>query len=197
MEDREIVLITGGNSGLGFSTITLLLKSRTPYRIIMGARSPSKAASALKELEALEGRNEASAIESLQLDIEDDESIMKALEVVTDKYSRLDVLINNAGATFDHMILRGQMTPRQSWNKCWDVNVTGTHLLTMRFAGLLVKGKAPRLVFIASGLTSLTQTCDAGAHHHAFVNEPLPAGWPKDVAKIGSVSYVRVPPLVL
>ena len=64
---------------------------------------------------------------------------------------------------------------RQLWNESWDVNVTGTQILTDAFVPLLLKSSNPRLMFIASGTSSMT--------NHSNQTLPLdklsPPGWPK------------------
>ena len=47
------------------------------------------------------------------------------------------------------------MTMREMWNKSWDVNTTGTYILTHTFMPLLLKASEPRLIFITSGTSAL------------------------------------------
>ena len=67
------------------------------------------------------------------------------------------------------------MTRRQMWNKTWDVNVTGTDLMTETFVPLLLKSANPRLLFIASGTSSLANTQDPKIP----IDFKPEAGWPK------------------
>lgn len=46
------------------------------------------------------------------------------------------------------------------WAKTWDVNVTGTHLLTSALMPLLLKSPDPRLLFVTSGAARLAGTDD-------------------------------------
>ncbi|KAI1047205.1 hypothetical protein LB505_011661 [Fusarium chuoi] len=61
------------------------------------------------------------------------------------------------------------------WNKTYDVNVTGTHILTWTLAPLLLESSDPRLMFIASGTSSLTGSEGSDL---PFNKQPS-RGWPK------------------
>jgi NAD(P)-dependent dehydrogenase (short-subunit alcohol dehydrogenase family) len=67
------------------------------------------------------------------------------------------------------------MSMRELWNKSWNVNTTGTQIMTNTFVPLLLKSTDPRLLFVTSGTSTLTETED--------LSNPLsiaPAkGWPK------------------
>lgn len=92
----EIVLVTGANSGIGFEAIQALMQSDHPYHIILGARSPARAQEAVAQLRK-ELPGSKSSVDALQVDLESDESIDKAVAEVTAKYGRIDALVNNAG----------------------------------------------------------------------------------------------------
>jgi NAD(P)-dependent dehydrogenase (short-subunit alcohol dehydrogenase family) len=76
------------------------------------------------------------------------------------------------------------MTERQMWAKTWDVNVTGTHLLTSALMPLLLKSPDPRLLFVTSGAARLAGTDDL----RLPINRSPPAGWPKP-AGITATAY--------
>ncbi|EFQ27220.1 short chain dehydrogenase [Colletotrichum graminicola M1.001] len=133
MSSKRIVLITGANTGIGFETIRTLLQSKGPYHIIMESRSLDKGAVAISELEK-EFPSTTSSLEVLQVDIVDDDSIVKAFQSIKDKHGVLDVLVNSAGASHDfnpqNYNPEDIKTLRQNFNKSYDVNTTGTHVIT-------------------------------------------------------------------
>ncbi len=91
-----IILITGGNTGLGLELIHTLSRSSNSYKILMGSRSLEKALEAVQDT-AVNGMDKEISIEPIQMDVEDDDSIQSAFELVKQKHGRLDVLVNNAG----------------------------------------------------------------------------------------------------
>lgn len=87
------------------------------------------------------------------------------------------MLIDPEGADMEAAFSSGRLTERESWNSAWDVNVTGTHLVTSAFAPLLIASKSPspRLLFITSGLSSVGEHAVGVSHKYGLP----PAGWPK------------------
>ncbi|KAH8647261.1 hypothetical protein BX600DRAFT_484537 [Xylariales sp. PMI_506] len=177
MADKKIVLVTGGNTGIGYEAVKAFLQSETPYMIIMGSRSLDKASAAIAQLKQ-EVPNTQSTVESVQVDVASDESIELAFQMMEKIYGRVDALVNNAGGQYDWEYKQGAITLRESWNKAFDVNVSGAHVMTHVFMPLLLKSADPRLLFITSGLSSLQKTSAK------FYPAPRPpaAGWPKDIS---------------
>jgi len=96
MASRKIVLVTGGNNGIGYEIVKALLESEKPYHVLLGSRSLSKAKAAVENLKS-EVPDTSNTVEILQVDLTSDESIEKAFEQVKSGHGYLDVLINNAG----------------------------------------------------------------------------------------------------
>lgn len=114
-------------------------------------------------------------VEPLICDVTSDESIEKAFEAVKSKPGRLDVLINNAGVTYDMKSVAGKKSLCDCFNMAYDVNVTGANVMTYTFVPLLLESTNPRLLFIA-GLSQMTLAQD-----NDFPTPPQPAGWPKKI----------------
>lgn len=61
------------------------------------------------------------------------------------------------------------------WNTSWNVNTAGTQVTTSTFTPLLLRSADPRLLFITSGTSTLTESDNQAL----AVNQHPPAGWPK------------------
>jgi NAD(P)-dependent dehydrogenase (short-subunit alcohol dehydrogenase family) len=72
-------------------------------------------------------------------------------------------------------VKQGKLTEREAWNKSWDVNVSGTQVMTTTFIPLLLEASDPRLLFITSGTSTLAGT----ENQDLAVNKYPPKGWPK------------------
>jgi NAD(P)-dependent dehydrogenase (short-subunit alcohol dehydrogenase family) len=96
MAESSIVLITGGNTGIGYESVKALYASPQPHTILMGSRSLEKAKGAISKIQS-EVSESKSEIVPIQIDIEDDASIEKTFKDVESQYGRVDALINNAG----------------------------------------------------------------------------------------------------
>jgi NAD(P)-dependent dehydrogenase (short-subunit alcohol dehydrogenase family) len=88
MEDRNVALVTGCSSGIGFKTALLL--ARNGYRVFAGIRNLKKAGPLRKASEGL-------PLEILPLDVDKGPSVKKAVSAVMKKTGRIDALVNNAG----------------------------------------------------------------------------------------------------
>jgi NAD(P)-dependent dehydrogenase (short-subunit alcohol dehydrogenase family) len=83
----KIILVTGGNRGIGLEICRQL--DELGHAVIMGSRDEEKGRQAALDF--------SDRLIVRQLDVTDEESIENALEFVRQAYGRLDVLINNAG----------------------------------------------------------------------------------------------------
>ncbi|KAJ2972982.1 hypothetical protein NUW58_g9057 [Xylaria curta] len=139
MSAGRVVLVTGASNGIGYETVKAFLKSPNPYYVYLGSRSLEKGKAVLEQIHA-ECPDTTNAVELIQIDLGSDESIERtAFEVVKNGQGRLDVLINNAGGGFDLDFMQGKMSLRESFNKSYDLNVSGTNVVTWTFVPLLLK----------------------------------------------------------
>lgn len=83
---KKTVLITGASSGYGKATAKLFAENG--YEVIMSARNSEKLEKA---------REEVGGAMSVVADVTKPDDWQKLLDVVTEKYGRIDVLVNNAG----------------------------------------------------------------------------------------------------
>lgn len=76
---KKIILITGGNTGIGFEAVKALFKSPTPYDdIIVGCRTVSKGETGIEKAKQ-EVPNSPSTLSTLQVDLASDLSLEKAV----------------------------------------------------------------------------------------------------------------------
>lgn len=87
------------------------------------------------------------------------------------------------GATFDLKYIDGHASLRECFNSAYDVNVTGTTIVTYTFMPLLLQSSDPRLLFVA-GLSQMTV-----AAKEYFPTPPQPAGWPKPTLSFETIGY--------
>ncbi|KAH8590062.1 hypothetical protein B0O99DRAFT_635535 [Bisporella sp. PMI_857] len=89
----KVIIVTGGNNGLGKETIFQLSK-HNPRQLYMGARSKFKADEAIKDIKkTVPNAN----IKFLEIDIASLASVKRAADAFLAENDRLDILINNAG----------------------------------------------------------------------------------------------------
>ncbi|KAK3714931.1 hypothetical protein LTR37_007421 [Vermiconidia calcicola] len=179
MANKLVVFITGANTGLGYEAVKALYKSSTKaYDIVLGSRSVEKGNNAISSLKH-EIPESSSNISTVQVDVESDDSIQKAYDTISSRFGKVDTLINNAGAGFDVEMQSGKLSVREGWMKAWNINVAGTQVLTTTFVPLLLKSSDPRLMFITSGTSALSETEKFDHPALARINASPDAGWPK------------------
>ncbi|KAK4953048.1 hypothetical protein LTR10_008753 [Elasticomyces elasticus] len=153
---QEIVLITGGNTGLGFELAKQLLRDHNNrFYVLIGSRTLSKGETAVQDLHS----QGLTACEVLHIEVTDDDSIAQAAKVVGEKFGRVDVLHVNAGiASGDSEMLPAGESLSKSIMHTMATNVAGAAQTAEAFIPLLQKADNPRLIFMSTGLGSLAIT---------------------------------------
>ena len=146
-------LITGANKSIGFETARQLLQNG--YYVYLGSRDLEKGLSAVEKLKN-EGLNN---VESITLDVSDNESVLAAAKAISEKIDVLDVLINNAGINggFPQSALEASI---DQFKQVYETNLYGVVRVTQAFIDLLKKSEQPRIVNVSSSGASLTLHSD-------------------------------------
>ena len=148
----KTALISGANKGIGLETARQL--GALGYKIYLGARDEERGEKAVGELQAT-GIN---AI-FVHLNMTDSTTFQLVVDLIEGKDGHLDVLINNAGASFDRGI-RPSDVPIEKVRESFEVNFFSQIELTQKMLPLLLKSEAGRIVNVSSILGSLTLNSD-------------------------------------
>ncbi len=118
---KNVIVITGASSGFGASTARALAKAgHTVYASMRETKTRN--AAQVKEVERYAAVNSVD-LRPIELDVSSQESCNAAIQAITAKNGRLDVVIHNAG----HMVFgpAEAFTPEQ-FAELYDVNVLST-----------------------------------------------------------------------
>ncbi|KAK6820112.1 hypothetical protein RU639_007028 [Aspergillus parasiticus] len=150
---QTLVLITGANQGLGYSTAEQLAKTGK-YHILVGARTKSKAQSAIQQLVS-DPTIDSSTLTPLVIDANDDTSIAAAAKSVSDQFGSLDILINNAAISKPQ---DPNLSLRDSFRAVFETNVFGVAVIVDAFLPLLRASKYHdrRIVNVTTGLAQMS-----------------------------------------
>lgn len=153
MPTSKIALITGANRGLGLETAKQLADKVTT--VILTGRNQA-------QLDQAVAAWPQSNISTLVLDVEDQNSINQAVAAVTERYGKLDILINNAGIMVedDWMSNNATTVSAQQLQKTFNVNLFGVVAVTQAFLPLLEKSDQASIVSVSSLLGSLATQAD-------------------------------------
>ena len=129
----RVAIVTGGSRGLGLQIATALGEFGASLALV--ARKQPDLDAAVEKLN-MAGRTAV----GFAADLGASEGVSFLTERVIERFGRIDVLVNNAGATWG---APAEDYPVDGWNKVIDLNVTGLFLLTQAVArrAFLPQGK--------------------------------------------------------
>ena len=92
---NKTIIVTGANAGIG--RITALELAKMGARVVMVGRDKERGAAAQQAIIAQTGNRQ---VDLLLADLSSQQAIRQLVKTIQQKYNRLDVLVNNAGAMF-------------------------------------------------------------------------------------------------
>jgi len=147
--DGKTVVVTGGNSGIGYQTALAL--STMGARVIVTARNADKGRAAVAAVnDTVDGQ---AAVQLVVFDLANLASVRRGAAEILELAPRLDVLINNAGLI---QTLRSETV--DGFETTFAVNHLGPFLFTNLLLDRLVESTPARIVNVAS-------TSHAAARH--------------------------------
>ncbi len=136
----KVMIVTGANSGLGFETTREL--ARKGARVIMACRNPKKANVARKRIKEVVPNAD---LDVMLLDVSSQKSVADFAERFKEKYTRLDVLINNAG-----IMAAPYSKSVDGFENHFATNYLGHFALTGRLLDVLEATSGARVVSVSS-----------------------------------------------
>ena len=136
----KVCLVTGATGGIGRVTAETL--ARAGARIVLVGRNPQKTADAAREIQQNSG---SAQVEYLLGDLSVQADVRRIAGEFRVRSSRLDVLINNAGAFFWQ-----RAVSRDGIEMTFALNHLGYFLLTHQLLDLLVASAPARIVNVSS-----------------------------------------------
>lgn len=136
----KVAVVTGGSRGIGRATALRL--SQEGADVLIAATTTDGASRVANEIERLGRKALGLAVNVANL--EDCENLIKT---ALDKFSKIDILINNAGITRDNLLVR--MKPEE-WDRVLDVNLKGTYNCIRAATKTFMKQRAGKIINITS-----------------------------------------------
>ncbi|MBI4595957.1 MAG: SDR family oxidoreductase [Candidatus Tectomicrobia bacterium] len=136
----KVVIITGASQGIGKSMVKEF--ARNGAKLVICSRSEEKIAKVVQE-----GSSISKDIFGLKADVRKPDEVDQVLKKALDNFGRIDVLINNAGASFrspvEDMTLNG-------WNTVIAINLTGVFICSQAVGKVMIKQGGGKIINISS-----------------------------------------------
>jgi NAD(P)-dependent dehydrogenase (short-subunit alcohol dehydrogenase family) len=133
-------MVTGATSGLGLATVRQL--AALGATVIVVGRDPAKCTAVA---ESISGGSAAEAVDWLVADFADQEAVRRLAAEVENRHSQIDVLVNNAGATYP----KRRLTP-EGIELTLAVNHLASFLLTTSLLDRFRASAPARIVNVSS-----------------------------------------------
>jgi len=136
----QVALVTGASRGLGRAIATALAEEGASIAAV--ARSEDALKATVEAIRAAGG-----TIEPYGVDVADSAAVDAAIEKIMTRFTRIDVLVNNAGVTRDGLLAR--MTT-EAWDTVLDTNLKGAFHFIRPVGRVMIKQRGGRIVNISS-----------------------------------------------
>lgn len=169
----QVAIITGGAAGIGVQMSYALGEAGAD--LVIASRKLENCRNAAEKME----KELSVRVMPVELNVADPASIDTFFDAVMEKFGRIDILINNSGATWGAPSLE---YPLNGWNKVIETNLTGTWLMTQK-AGRIMSaqnyGRIINITSLAAFVGAPAELMDAVAYQ---ASKAAVAGLTKDLA---------------
>lgn len=139
--EGKVAIVTGASRGIGKAT-ALALATEGAAVVVNYASSSGAADAVVAEIQGMGGQAIAA-----KADVSKEAEVEAMFAQAIAQFSRVDVLVNNAGITRDTLLLRMKL---EDWQAVIDLNLTGVFLCTRAASKIMLKQKSGRIINITS-----------------------------------------------
>ena len=138
--DGRVALVTGASRGLGFAMAEALAEAGAA--VVLNSRHADTL-----EAAALKLRDRGFNVETAAFDVTEEAASRAAMETITSKKGRLDIVIANAGVTYRAAL---EDWKAEDWDRMLATNVTACFFLAQSAAAAMRKQRYGRIIFTTS-----------------------------------------------
>jgi short-subunit dehydrogenase len=164
MPEEKVAIITGGSSGIGFETSLTL--ARNGFHTYATMRKLEEGSKRITDI----AKNENLPLQVIQLDVDNDKSVIDAINRIVKEKERIDVVINNAGYALVGAL---EETSMQEIEAQFETNFFGVIRVMQAVIPIMRKHKSGRIVNITSMGGRIAIPLDSIYHATKFALEGL------------------------
>ncbi len=139
--EGKSALVTGASGGIG-GAIAAALADAGAAVALNYSRNAARAEEAVEKIVASGGSAFA-----VQADVTDPDAVDAMIAQVTERFGRLDILVNNSGVTRDGLLMRMK---EEEWDTVLDINLKGAFLCARSAVKGMMKRRSGRIINITS-----------------------------------------------
>lgn len=171
----KTILVTGGSRGIGRAIVEKFAKEG--YNVVLNYNK--------SEYVALDIAKQYKNVEIFKANVSNPKDVEAMVNFAEEKFKKIDVLVNNAGISSSSLL---QDLSLEEWNNLFEVNVTGTFLVTKNVLPNMISNKSGKIINISSvwGLVGASMEVAYSASKAAII------GFTKALAKEVGPSGITV-----
>ena len=171
----KTIIVTGGSRGIGKAIVEKFASEN--YNVILNYNK--------SEFAALDIAKKYPNVEVFKADVSNTKDVEAMINFAETKFGQIEILINNAGISSTGLL---QDLSLEEWNRLFEVNVTGTFLVTREVLPRMISKKSGKIINISSvwGLVGASMEVAYSASKAAII------GFTKALAKEVGPSNITV-----
>ena len=149
--DGMVAIVTGASRGLGRAIAKEYTKEGASVVVCARRQSPTGLAGTLEET-VMDIRNAGGDVLAVDCDVTDESQVNEMVRQATERYGRIDVLFNNAGAmVLGESIL--EIDPAR-WDQLMRVNVSGPYICSRAVLPIMMEQQRGSIINIGSRMAT-------------------------------------------
>lgn len=181
----SVAIVTGGAGDLGSAIVEMLLLNNTKVAVLDSNKR------------ALDTIDDCANLLKINCDLTDEIDVSNAINRVMKSFSRVDVLINNAGIIYSEPLIKIMSKKKrhslETWQEVVNVNLTAPFVLTSYVAEQMVLTRRSGVIV---NISSISATGNAGQSAYSAAKagiEALSTVWAKELGRFNIRSVAIAP----